>query len=105
MNVAERLHWRTLMHECRVNVSVACLAVAKSLFGRASTLRFDRNYDRYDGYRKRVYLNETIVYGGVLWRGERYSCVPLNTRHFQIFTSHLRNQCLAVRISVSLILA
>jgi len=66
MNVAKRLHWRTLMHECRVNVSVACLAVAKSLFGRASTLRFDRNYNRYDGYRKCVYLTETIVYGGIL---------------------------------------
>jgi len=32
MNAAERLHWRTLMHECRVNVSVllAPLAAAKS---------------------------------------------------------------------------
>ena len=40
MNVAKRLHWRTLMHECRVNVSVACLAVAKSLFGRAYPLCF-----------------------------------------------------------------
>lgn len=81
MNVAKAFTLAyTLMHECRVNVSVACLAVTKSLFGRASTSRFDRNYDRYARWisQTRLYLTETIVYGGVLRRGEPYSCVPLN---------------------------